>query len=500
MDQSLFLIMGSHLFPIKSLPSLDHKQIVMIEDVGLCTHFKYHKKKLLFFLEAMRNYADELRDYGYEVSYIPLKEKGENPHFFFHLEKELSSRACKNLESYEIEDRFFRNELQEFVDTQKLNWITHRSPLFLHSSREFLELFSSKKHPRLRPFYESERKYRDILMQGDQPAGGQFSFDQDNRKRLPQSVSVPKLPPVKHTRHRDAVCQIVNHLFADHPGTTEDFWLPVSREGAKQWLRVFLKERLSLFGPYEDAMSTEEPFVFHSALSPLLNSGLLTPEEVIDEALNCEGVPLNSIEGFIRQVLGWREFIRGIDECFGVQQETSNFFENERKLSEVWWTGETGLLPVDHVIKNVIQYGYCHHIERLMVLSNVMLLLEIHPQEVFRWFMELFIDSADWVMGPNVYGMGQFSDGGLFATKPYICGSNYLRKMSNFPKGEWCDIFDGLYWSFIDKRRHFFSSQPRLNMMLATLDRMSEERRTHLFTVAEAFRNTVTVFKKQKKL
>jgi len=486
-------MMGSHLFPMEHLQSLDHKNILMIEDFGLCTHFKFHKKKLVFFLESMRNHADELRKHGFKVTYIPLEKNGKHKTFDFHLTEQLKHQKCKSFESFEIEDRFFRNKLLQFAQENKMHWTTHKSPMFLHSTDDLFSYFSSKKRPRLRSFYEQERRQRNILMQDGHPIGGQFSFDRENRKRLPKSITIPNLPKVRHTKHHSSVCHIVNNLFPDHPGDTDDCWLPVTRPGAEEWLQVFLEQRLPQFGRYEDAISLEDPFVFHSTLSPLLNIGLLTPEEVIEKSLEQNDIPLNSIEGFIRQILGWREFVRGIDECFGDQQENSNFFANKRLLGPEWWTGETGLLPVDHSIKTAIEYGYCHHIERLMILSNVMLLLEVHPKEVYRWFMEMFVDSADWVMGPNVYGMGQFSDGGIFATKPYICGSNYLKKMSNFPKGDWCDILDGLYWKFIDKQRAFLRGQPRLNMMLATLDRIPEKRRQYLFSSAEELQNKITI-------
>lgn len=492
MKQSLFLIMGSHLFPIQYIPHLNHKNVLMIEDFELCTHFRYHKKKLVFFLEAMRNYADDLRDQGFKVTYIPLQKESVHKDFALHLLEHLRQLKYKNFESYEIEDRFFRNRLKQLVKQEELNWVTYKSPMFLHSIDDFLMYFSLKKYPRLRSFYEFERRQKNILMQDGNPVGGQFSFDQENRKRLPKTLSIPQLPSIKKTNHHNKVCQVVNDFFFDHPGDTDGCWLPVSQAEAEEWLQIFLQQRLGQFGPYEDAISLEDPFLFHSVLSPLLNIGLLTPKEVIEKALEQENIPMNSIEGFIRQVLGWREFIRGIDECFGEQQEECNFFENKRLLNSVWWTAETGLLPVDHSIKNAIRYGYCHHIERLMILSNVMLLLEVHPKQVYQWFMEMFVDSADWVMGPNVYGMGQFSDGGIFATKPYICGSNYLKKMGNFPKGDWCDILDGLYWKFIDKRRNFFRSQPRLNMMVATLDRMSEKKRKYLFSLAAIFQEKVT--------
>lgn len=489
--KSIFLVMGSHLFPTNFLPSSDQVDIVMIEDVGLCTHFDYHKKKLVLFLEAMRCYADLLSSEGYTVHYSLLGKESES--FEFVLSQHCQQLASDNIESFEIEDRFFRSRLQQFFDKKKLRWTAHPSPMFLNSTEVLQDEFGVKKHPRLRPFYESERKKRNILMQGDEPAGGQFSYDHDNRRRLPKKIAIPPLPTIKPTSHHHDVCQIVNQLFKHHPGETDGCWIPVTRADAKKWLEVFLQERLAQFGTYEDALSTKEAFIFHSTLSPLLNIGLLTPQEVIDKALQQTGVPLNSIEGFVRQILGWREFIRGIDEVHGSRQEDANFFQHTRRLNPAWWTGDTGLLPVDHCIRKALRYGYCHHIERLMILSNVMLLLEIHPKEAYRWFMEMFVDSADWVMGPNVFGMGLFSDGGIFATKPYICGSNYLRKMGDFPKGEWCDVFDGLYWRFIDRRRTFFQSQPRLNMMLRTLDRMSDERKQHLFSVATAFQERVTV-------
>ena len=190
--------------------------------------------------------------------------------------------------------------------------------------------------------------------------------------------------------------------------------------------------------------------------------------------------------------MGWREFVRGIYRKYSETQESSNFFSHHRRLNDCWYTGTTGLPPVDDVIKRVQKWAYCHHIERLMILSNVMLLCEIHPKEVHRWFMEMFIDSADRVMGPNVYGMGQFSDGGIFATKPYICGSNYILKMSNYKKGDWCDVMDGLYWRFIEKNEKFFMTNPRLSMMPRSLKKIKPERLAHIKSQAENFIQNVS--------
>ncbi len=227
----------------------------------------------------------------------------------------------------------------------------------------------------------------------------------------------------------------------------------------------------------------------------MLNAGLLTPQEVIDEALAFASeneVPINSLEGFVRQIIGWREFIRGIYVVKGREERTRNFWGFERKIPASFYEGTTGIEPVDVTIKKVLETGYCHHIERLMVLGNFMLLCEFDPDEVYRWFMELFIDAYDWVMVPNVYGMSQFADGGLMSTKPYISGSNYILKMSDYKKGGWQKTWDGLFWRFMHVHRDFFSSNPRLGMLLRTFDRMGEEKQKAHLEEAERFLKTLS--------
>ena len=248
--------------------------------------------------------------------------------------------------------------------------------------------------------------------------------------------------------------------FFSPPRYPDDFNWPTTREQAHQQLQHFIEHRLPTFGPYQDALTNRSDTVFHSLLTPALNTGLLTPHEVMQAALSQEDkVPLASLEGFIRQVIGWREFLFSIDRLHGEKQHNGNHFNHQAKLSEAWYTGETGLPPLDAMIHKCQQSGYAHHIERLMVAGNVMLLAGIHPHEAHRWFMEMFIDSAEWVMGPNVYGMALFSDGGLFATKPYCCGSSYWKKQAGreakvwdqaYGK-EWGDGLDGLYWNFIER-------------------------------------------------
>ena len=238
---------------------------------------------------------------------------------------------------------------------------------------------------------------------------------------------------------------------------------PINRTESLEFFSRFLSERFSEFGVYEDAILKESSTLNHSILSPLMNVGILEPLDVVSKALSYSknnDIPINSTEGFVRQIIGWREFIRGMYICKGNYSRTKNFWNFSRKIPKTFYDGTTGIGPIDNTIKTIIETGYCHHIERLMVLGNFMLLCEFDPDEVYRWFMEVFIDSYDWVMVPNVYGMTLFADGGTFATKPYIGGSNYIKKMSNYGNGEWCEIWDSLFWRFVLKHKDFFFKKP----------------------------------------
>jgi len=230
-------------------------------------------------------------------------------------------------------------------------------------------------------------------------------------------------------------------------------------------------------------------------LSMSLNMGLLTPTSVVKQSLTYaekNNIPINSLEGFIRQVIGWREFIRGVYRNYSEKMIERNFWNHSRKLSDNWYDATTGIAPLDDAILASEKFGYTHHINRLMVISSIMNMSRIHPDEIFRWFMEMFVDSADWVMVPNVYGMGTFSDGGIFATKPYICGSSYIMRMSNFKKGDWCEIVDGLYWKFISDNKDFFTKNPRLSLMVRALDKLDSDRKRRIFNTAEEFIHRMT--------
>ena len=281
-------------------------------------------------------------------------------------------------------------------------------------------------------------------------------------------------------------------IFPTNPGNTSSFLYPVTHDEAVGRLRDFLERRLVHFGKYQDAIRKDEPILFHSLLSPALNIGLLTPDQVVNETLQFararEGnIPLNSLEGFIRQIIGWREFVRGVYTLEGNQQRNINFWGHSRKLPKSFYTGTTGIDPVDSTIARLQESAYAHHIERLMVLGNFMLLCEIDPHEVYRWFMEMFIDTYDWVMVPNIYGMSQYADGGLMTTKPYISSSKYILRMSDYPRGPWCDIWDALYWHFISKHRHIFQKNPRMRVMVSSLDRMPLAKKSDYVAKAEQF-------------
>lgn len=496
----VFLVFGDNLFPLAYFERFKKIPFLMIEGPNLQHHYKYHKVRLAFLQSASRHKFLEFKAHGYNVSRINLTDDSLETSYCARLEKFCIKNKISKIHTFGKEDKFFNNEVIEICKKLSIDYITYRSPLFLNTHEDFKVYLSKYKKPFMKNFYEDSRKRFNVLVDKDKkPIGGKWSFDEDNRKKLKKDSVVPQIDIPKVDEVTLEVIREINSLYKDHPGELDEsgknFLFPVTRDDAVIWLEQFFKKRFHFFGEFEDAISTDHDYVFHSLLSPLINVGLLTPSEVIDKALKYSKehkVPLNSLEGLIRQILGWREFVRGIYQNFSEIQEERNFFNHQRKLTIDWYEGTTGIDPVDHVIKKVKAVGYLHHIERLMILSNIMLLCEIDPKEVHRWFNEMFVDSMDWVMGPNVYGMGQFSDGGIFATKPYISGSNYIMKMSNFKSGEWNNEVDSLFWSFIAKKRDFFIGNPRLSMMVRTLDKMSEEKKQAHLNLADLVRERVS--------
>ena len=483
----MLVILGNQLFPLQHLPP-SSVPVFMAEDLGLCTYEKHHQQKIVLFLAAMRAYADELRSGGYQVLYQELDVNDARP-YEAKLDAAIESAGADTLLHFEIEDKAMEQRIINFATERALPREELASPMFSCSRAAFEKHATGRANLRMADFYKWQRQRLDILIDDDgEPEGGRWSFDADNRKKLPKAVSPPDIDWPDPDAHVADLVPVVEEAFPAHPGRASDFRWPTTRKQARRWLKDFVRERLAQFGPYEDAISTRSDTVFHSLLSPYLNIGLLTPAEVIDAVMqHRKDVPLQSIEGFTRQVIGWREFVRGVYRQHSEEQDVGNYWSHERSLAASWYEGSTGIPPLDDTIQTAQSLGWAHHIPRLMVLGNLMTLCEIRPQLAHRWFMEMFIDSSEWVMGPNVYGMGLYSDGGIFATKPYICGSNYLLKMSDYRKGDWCDTVDGLYWRFIDKHRDFFASNPRLALMPKALDRLDSGRREHIFEAAEAF-------------
>ncbi len=493
----LFVILGNQLFPLKHLNNFKNDHIIfMAEDHQLCTYEKHHKLKILLFLSSMRSYADNLKKNKFKIEYSNINTSEFKKDYLEKIQKTIKSKKISEISSFEIEDKFFEKKIEDFTKKNKIKWNKIRSPMFLNSREEFNNYLSKNKRPFMATFYKSSRLKHNILLKKDKnPEGNKWSFDEDNRKKLPKDIEIPKFPKILETKHTKNLKPIVEKLFRNHPGSTKNFWFATEYKDVVKIFNFFLKEKSNLFGDYEDAVDQRDNILFHSALSPYINLGLITPSFIISRTLEFNKknkIRINSLEGYIRQVIGWREFMRGIYQNYSNEMENRNFFKQNRKMKESWYEGNTGLPPLDYAIKNASTYGWSHHIERLMILSNIMNLCEIKPNIVYKWFMEMFVDSSDWVMVPNVYGMGLFSDGGIFATKPYICGSSYFMKMMDFKKGNWCNIMDGLYWRFIKRNRTFFLKNPRLSMMVRIFDKMKTERKKLILYEAEKFINKNT--------
>ena len=486
-NKSLFLILGNQLFSTKYIKAYKNSNFLMCEDYELCSYQKHHKLKLVLYLSSMRSYADTLRKEKFKLTYFDLNYKFETP-IELKLKDHIKNNNIEEIISFEIEDKFFEKKISKIVKKNNLIWTVIKSPMFLTSRKDFKEFLSNSKKPLMANFYKISRKQNNILIVDGKPKGGKWSYDAENRKKIPSDIKIPDLVKIKETKHTNEIKKIVEEKFSSHPGEVNNFWFPTTHQDAKKWLIFFITKKLEFFGDYEDAVDTKNNILFHSVLSPLLNNGLITPKQILDKIKKIENkTKINSYEGFIRQIIGWREFMRGIYQNFDKELENNNFFNHKRSLTKHWYQGTTGLIPLDHSIKNAQQFGWSHHIERLMILANIMNLCEIHPQKAYAWFMEMFVDSSDWVMVPNLYGMGLFSDGGIFSTKPYICGSSYIMKMMNFKKGQWNNIMDGLYWRFINKNRKFFLKNPRLSMMVKIFDKMDFKRKKIILSSANKF-------------
>jgi len=460
----------------------------LYEDPLYFNQYRFHKKKLVLHRATMKYYAAQLEQKGISTEYIEAGETDSLKKLF----GQFKDRSITQVHYVYTDDYLLERRLARYSKECDIPLVTVENPMFLLDRESLDAQLGKQKSYFMASFYKKQRRKFNLLMDGDEPQGGKWSFDEENRKKLPDDVPVPDLYEPKTNAYLDAAVKHVSSAYPDNPGTTDGFTYPVTHYQAEEWLSDFISERIEKFGDYEDAISDRSPFLFHSVLTPALNIGLLTPRQVIDAVMAAhseKGIPLNSLEGFVRQIIGWREFMRGIYHYEGNFQRNNNYFNHTRKIPESFWTGNTGIDPIDDVIATVNTHAYSHHIERLMILGNFMLLCEFDPEEIYRWFMELFIDAYDWVMVPNVYGMTQYADGGLITTKPYISGSNYVRKMSSYRQGKWSEIWDGLYWRFLHIHRDKFKNNQRMNMVISLLDRMDKDKLNKHLDVAENFLN-----------
>jgi deoxyribodipyrimidine photolyase-related protein len=460
-----------------------NRPIFLIEELLFFTQYNFHKQKLVFHRASMKGYQRFLESKGYAVTYIEAKEKVSDIRVLL---TDLKQKGISEIHYTNVTDYLLEKRIAELSLKLKIKVSKSDSPLFLLTAQQVDHYFVGKKRFYQTDFYTRQRKHFKILVdEKQQPEGGKWTFDTENRLKYPKGKRPPEIKFPKQNEYWNEAVNYINKNFSSNYGEINNsFIYPTTFSESSAWLKQFLQKRFAEFGDYEDALVNNESVLHHSLLTPMLNVGLLTPDEIVNQAISYaheNKIPLNSCEGFVRQLLGWREFIRGVYQTKGTQERTTNYWKFKRKIPASFWNGTTGIAPIDSTIKKVLATGYCHHIERLMVLGNFMLLCEFDPDEVYKWFMELFIDSYDWVMVPNVYGMSQFADGGLMATKPYISGSNYLMKMGDYPKGDWQPIWDGLFWRFMHVHRAFFLKNPRLGMLVKTFDKMpSAKQGTHI--------------------
>lgn len=473
------LVLPHQLF-VQHLEADADTVFVLVEHDLLLRHYRFHTHKLVLHRASMRRFADRLESAGFTIETIESDGRTTSR---AALARALGRLAPPRVELFDVVDDWLGRDLRGALsdagfgpdDVDVLD-----TPNFLTTRAELGEHFDGTSGPRgkrarMQDFYRWQRHRLDVLVHDGEPAGGRWSFDEDNRKKLPKNHPVPQISwPERHERVDEAIAW-VRRTFPDNPGDPGTFRWPTSHDEAEAMLEDFLAERLDQFGPYEDAISARHPYVFHGLLTPGLNVGLLDPRHVLERALDVgerDSVPLASLEGFVRQLIGWREYMRASYVMWGRRLRSTNHLGHTRSLADGWWTGETGLAPVDHVLRGVLATGYAHHIERLMVLGNAMCLLRTDPQDVHEWFMEMFIDAYDWVMVPNVHAMSQFATGDAITTKPYVSGANYLRTMSDLPRGDWEADWDALYWTFVRDHQEVFARNPRARMISSLYDRM----------------------------
>lgn len=487
--KTAFLIYPHQLF--EDVTRLKSSDIVfLIEEPLYFSEFKFHKQKLVLHRASMQRYKQYLEQNKIKVEYIEFHQLVTTE----SISDILRQYNIEAVEVYDVVDDWLNSRLTKALKSDSIQLTIHNSQMFLTLENEFREFFDSRAGARkywMNDFYIWQRKRLNILVDKDnRPVGAKWSFDTENRKKLPKDIVIPKTFKTQDNEYIQEAREYVEKYFPANFGKTDQFWCPIDFQGAKVHLREFLNTRLELFGPYEDAVTTQSDSVFHSTISPLLNNGLLTPEYVMQvtfEFISNNQVSMASAEGFIRQIIGWREYIRALYILEGKKIRSSNYFGSKRAIPQAMWTAKTGIEPIDYHIQVLEKYAYTHHIPRLMLFGNYLNLCQIQPEEVYNWFMEMYIDAYDWVMVPNVYSMTLYADGGLLTTKPYIASSNYILKMSDFKKGEWSPILDALFWNFVGQNFDKLQKDGRLGFIGVQYNKMPETKKQSYAKLAQDY-------------
>ena len=503
MSGALRLILGDQLTrDLSSLKDIDpkHDHVLMVEVHDETTYVKHHKQKIVLILSAMRHFADELMKEGFSITYVGLEDKENTGSFTGELHRAIKKLKPTRIIVTEPGEYRVRAMMETWQDHFKLPVEIRNDDRFFATPAEFSDWASSRKEWRMEFFYREMRKKTGLLMQGKEPEGGQWNYDSENRKALSTKEKIPERLRFAPDDITQEVIALVERRFTDHPGALDTFGWPVTRKASLKALDHFVTACLPRFGDVQDAMKEGAPFLFHALLAPALNCGLLLPLEICraaERAYHQGHAPLNAVEGFIRQILGWREYVRGLYWHVMPDYAETNALEATRSLPDFYWTGDTEMNCLKQCVKDTMENAYAHHIQRLMVLGNFALLAGIRPSEVEEWFLAVYADAYEWVELPNVHGMALYADGGRLASKPYVASGAYIDRMSDYctscrfsPKAkepERLCPFTPLYWAFLDRNRRRLSNNPRLFMPYRSLDSMAEDTRKRHLAAAESF-------------
>ncbi len=492
----LVLVLGDQLSPaLSALRKCDKDSdvVVMAEVADEAAYVPHHPKKIAFLFAAMRKFAVKLRDDGWQVAYTRLDDN-ENTG---SITGELIRRAAEHDAAGVVYTEPGEWRLIEALGDMPIK--THQLPddRFIASHQEFDDWAEERKQLRMEYFYRDMRRKTGLLMDGDQPEGGKWNYDHDNRKPAPDQVDYNGPMQFKPDTITAEVLDLVENRFDDNFGTPRPFWFATDTGQARQHLAHWIKGGLPKFGDFQDAMLNDHQFLYHAIIGLYLNAGLLDPLEVCaqaEQAYKDGHAPLNAVEGFIRQIIGWREYVRGIYFREGPDYVTRNALGHDRKLPAMYWGGDTKMNCMAKSLAQTREQAYAHHIQRLMVTGNFALLAGIDPAQVHEWYLAVYADAYEWVEAPNVIGMSQFADDGIIASKPYISSGNYIHKMSDYcgscaykvkdKTGDDACPFNLLYWHFLDRHRDRFAGNPRMGNMYRVWDRMDDDRRETV--IAEA--------------